>query len=504
MCFMLSAAAVLLPAGSAAAVVSDTEQGKAETDMAENAGLSGKVCRETRYMGLWQDNMFTGRGDSSLDYYRLYDSEGNYAGQTVYAAAVGYLHGFLEKGGMYSYTLDRVKYLQDTTSLEILAQVPEEDGLLETGKSLYCILRYQEGVLEVYNAGGELLCRFSPDRLPSCIPEIRENVENYNRPLSIIEAENAALVSLSVPSGSFGILLRSDGSIMTSDEAGFPEAFLQSGFRTHLGSFFLREYSSEENGVIQYEVYTEEGTLLMKGMQISYNGSFDSLQIREHSTSDRGINYIYRPDRDSENYEVYDASLRMVSLYSGTYMRDYDGFSEGIPCDELGGRKPDGMAEYCSERMLPWVRTEYGCDIWNGERQIRMLLPPAEIPVQFNDGLVYTKEEKESLTADGKKSIVYHLRKISEVPEACPGEDMADPAWRGPDVWLEKGSFAVPGNSWAGETSSIYDMEGTLLFSTHGRLIKSVDGNYYLRRGAFSGIIDCRGNWLIREYYGRE
>ena len=135
---------------------------------------------------------------------------------------------------------------------------------------------------------------------------------------------------------------------------------------------------------------------------------------------------------------------------------------------------------------------------------LRMLLPPAEIPVQFNDGLVYTKEEKESLTADGKKSIVYHLRKISEVPEACPGEDMADPAWRGPDVWLEKGSFAVPGNSWAGETSSIYDMEGTLLFSTHGRLIKSVDGNYYLRRGAFSGIIDCRGNWLIREYYGRE
>lgn len=88
--------------------------------------------------------------------------------------------------------------------------------------------------------------------------------------------------------------------------------------------------------------------------------------------------------------------------------------------------------------------------------------------------------------------------------EASPGEDLADPAWDGPNVWLEKGSFAVMGRRWEGEPSCIYDTEGTLLFSTRGRLYKWMDGNYSLLRGAHTGIIDRSGKWLIKEYYAKE
>ena len=259
----------------------------------------------------------------------------------------------------------------------------------------------------------------------------------------------------------------------------------------------------EEKGTTAYEVYTEEGTLLMKGVQTSYNDSFNDLQIADRFGSDVGVNYIYRPDPESDGFQVFDASLQLAGLYSGTYMRDYNGIIIGFPCEELGGRKPDGVAEYCSEGRMPWVRTEYGCDIWNGERLIQVVLPENEYPEQFNDELVYTREE-EPVILDGQKTVVRHLRKIASPPQTSPGEDLADPAWNGPNIWLEKGSFGVMGRWWDGESSCIYDTEGTLLFSTRGRLYKWMDGNYCLLRGAYSGIIDRSGKWLIKEYYGIE
>ena len=489
LCILIPAAALFLADLPGILPVSLTAMAAAPTENAKESAL----CPDSMYVAFSNNRFYSYGGDSTQSWYDLYDSTGKLAGQTVFSPEIGVWAYYMPKGRIYRYTLDKTVYLQNTTTLSVLAQFPEEETAASAGRAHYALFGRKTGKLQIFDQDGN---RCLEKQFDAADPDADDASGYY---VQLTESADTVLVQVGARGEErmrFSVLLFDDGTSADSTQESFPEIFLQNTEQT-LGVYFLVQGGTDEKGRPVFDVCTREGTLIMKGVQTGRSSQYFPGRIDNSWENAEPEKYVFL-EKD-HGYAVFDESLAETG-----YLADAEttpliscGYVNGLPCEALGGAVCEGKLSWCGEETV-WGRTAQGVLVWTGEDLISLDLPPEETVLQMNDQVVFTREKT---IVDGQEETRDHLRLRSDLSQEFPLSDRESGLIR-----LQKDSFMIMSDKWwTGEdTSVIYDSDMNQSFCGKGILTTAFGGNYYLARGPYEGLIDPDGNWLIRRYRVKE
>lgn len=467
---------------------------------------------------LWEENVyiglpahdFPGNGDSLLDIFTLYDSEGRRAGDTVATAEVGQFFGTMQKGSLWTYHLNRESFIQSTSTLEILAHVVPEEGACWSGREHYCIYDFQAGSIEVYDSEGNLLDRKTPDLPPDAstpdasTPDALASdsssaaadgsmpaAEEKQIIVTGIETEDALVVRVLSRSWEgteciYGFRRGEDGTWMDSTEPGYPEVLL-GGMEYSLGRFLL--CLDENTGL--YDVYSSEGVRIMEGVQAVYalENGYDPLRIDRPEAGNERVSFITVGDMTAQT--VYDRNLQEVAQTDGRRLESWGQTVIGLPCEVLEGRVCENVYPYCGEERVPGACEDGNWYVTVDGALIRFALPDGERLVSLNERYVQT-----GLSNEGDGITQYRLYRLTDLTTG-KAEVVMDNIPE--QMYLCAGSCLRSEGPYDDRKNILYNDELEPVLETSGFMRPASGNTYYLKRGPWHGIVDGNGSWLIRE-----
>lgn len=431
------------------------------------------------YLGIGAGTYRSAGGEAPQMMIRYYDSSGSFHGEAP--GMVDYFMGtfnIIEKGRLLSDADNEDIVIRRTEDFKEVCRYRREDS--PAGR--VCAARDHVGLLSgdgtrlvIYDRDGKICADLETEA-----PDAAAAADWSERTdLVIYEPEGYLYVRLTKGEQTLlAALVGEDGSVLTSEEASFPQNLRGDSVCGYIGRNLIAADGQE-----RYTILSPEGAVLYRDVilhwaeRTGFENSYVMTGLRDKAD--------YAALCGGETWQVLDKELAEAGTIRNTDLDRYghlqyaSGAIIGLPCEALDGILSTDVLQYL-RRKVPAAKTPGGYRIAD---ELGGFLPDPEEGWEldsFSDDFILIRN-------DGMQRV---LRR-ADGQILCETEQM---------VFLQNNSFVVEEDYMEPDSETvIYDEDGKELYSADGRIFPCMDDWYFLHRGPWAGVVDAEGRWILRE-----
>ena len=452
------------------------------------SSLSAPLCGEDEYIGLPTGTYAGVRGDMTQDLFCFYDAQGNIAGYKMSHLDVGERYLTLPK--------DRIALFYDNGEMVVVntgdfSEITRfsSDCTHASGKDTFAVYHPSEKTLRVYERTKGLV--FETQVTSNKTEEERVSVKLY-------EFDGGVYLKVTGDTVLACGILYPEGRWFSAEDPAFPQT-LKDGICGSAGGYLLRKESDLAGFSIKetYSLIQTDGLFAYQGIRANVYWE----HIRLGTTRENWVPFFLLPEGIGGEEEVYRVfriiheSLEEIGRISETHLAygrltligdpisDPEGTAVvGLPCQALNGAICMGGILY-NEVEVPYTIEEDGtyCIATQRDGLVRLLFPADETPSEVTGELTLTKKKEQDEWIVRRRSDGAILASTTAIPHIQE------------DSYLLDRIYGVQDSAYR-----IYDLNGQETYSSDRWILPCPPNYYAVTRGAYTGITDAYGRWIVR------